>query len=76
MIQFDREKYIRIMRAEGVSKALTILQLDTERWEADTFEGDQGYQPEMWKDLLAIRDFSRELWDMSLREQGRKSEKH
>lgn len=69
MIQFDREKYIRIMRAEGVSKALTVLHLDTERWEAETFEGDKGYQPEMWKDLLSIRDFSRELWDMHLREQ-------
>jgi hypothetical protein len=73
-IQFDREKYIHIMRSEGIAKALTTLHLDTERWEMDTFEGEKGYEPEMWKDLLVIRDFSRELWDMALHEQGQKQE--
>ena len=53
------------MRSEGAAKALTQLHLDTEHWEIDTFEGDKGYEPEMWKDLLAVRDFSRELWNMS-----------
>lgn len=65
MIQFDREKYIQIMRTQGIQEALTALHLDTERWEVQTFEGDAGYQPEMWKDLLAIREFSRELWNLS-----------
>lgn len=65
MIQFDREKYIQILRNQGVQAAITALHLDTERWETETFEGDQGYQPEMWKDLLAIREFSRELWQMA-----------
>jgi hypothetical protein len=68
MIQLDREKYLRILRSEGVSKALTTLHLDTEGWEIDTFEGEDGYQPEMWKELLGVREFSRELWEISLRE--------
>jgi hypothetical protein len=74
MIQFDREKYIRILRSEGLSKALTTLHLDTERWEVGTFEGDQGYQPEMWKDLLKIREFSRELWEIDLQTQAPKQQ--
>ena len=65
MLQFDREKYLQIMRSEGAAKALTQLHLDTEHWEIDTFEGDKGYEPEMWKDLLAVREFSRELWNLS-----------
>ena len=68
MIQFDREKYIRIMRSEGVNAALTALHLDTERLELETFEGEKGYQPEMWNDLNQIRDFSRELWKIALDE--------
>jgi hypothetical protein len=64
--QFDREKYIHIMRSEGVGAALTALHLDTERWEVETFEGDKGWQPEMFKDLEGVREFSRELWEMSL----------
>jgi hypothetical protein len=65
--QFDRDKYIRIMRSEGVGAALTALHLDTEGWEVETFEGDKGWQPEMFKDLMGVREFSRELWEMSLR---------
>lgn len=68
MLQFDREKYIRMMRSEGVNAALTALHLDTERLELETFEGEKGYQPEMWNDLNQIRDFSRELWKIALEE--------
>jgi hypothetical protein len=68
MLHFDREKYIQIMREGGIAKALTALHLDTERWEADTFEGVDGYQPEMFQDLKGVREFSRELWEMSLKQ--------
>jgi len=72
MLQFDRDKYIRIMRSEGVNAALTTLHLDTEQLELETFEGEKGYQPEMWHDLNQIRDFSRELWKMALDEPATK----
>lgn len=64
----DREKYVSIMRAEGVQAALTALHQDTNRWEIETFEGEKGYQPQMFQDLIEVRRFSRELWDISLKQ--------
>jgi hypothetical protein len=68
MLQFDRDKYIRILRSEGLNAALTRLHLDTERLELETFEGEKGYQPDMWNDLDQVRGFSRELWQIALQE--------
>jgi hypothetical protein len=68
MIQLDREKYIRILRSEGVNAALTALHLDTDFMELDTFEGEKGYQPQMFQDLEKVRNFSRELWQVALTE--------
>jgi hypothetical protein len=68
MLQLDREKYLRVLRSEGVNAALTLLHLDTEKWELETFEGEKGYQPEMWNDLEQVRNFSRELWAIALSE--------
>lgn len=62
----DRQKYIRIAQSEGLAKALTTLHLDTEQWEQETFEGVEGWRPEMWKYLEEVRKFSRELWDRVL----------
>jgi hypothetical protein len=64
---FDREKYIRILKAEGISSALTQLHHDTTEWEHESYEGRKGYQPEMWEALEGVRKFSRELWDLALR---------
>lgn len=66
MFHLDKEKYIRLAQTQGVSTALTTLHRDKERWEFETFEGQEGYQPEMWKVLQDINAFSRELWDMEL----------
>ena len=63
---FSKEKYIHIMEAEGISAALTQLHHDTIRWEHEAFEGREGYQPQMWGVLHQVRDFSRELWEISL----------
>jgi hypothetical protein len=68
MIQLDREKYIRILRSEGVNAALTALHADTDFMELETFEGEKGFQPEMWNDLEKVRNFSRELWQVALNE--------
>jgi hypothetical protein len=66
-LKFDKEKYMRILQSEGVSAALTALHHDTIGWEYEAFEGEKGYQPEMWKDIQQVRDFSRELWEIALR---------
>lgn len=59
----DRQKYIQIARSQGAQAALTTLQLDTENWERQTFDGDQGWNAELWHKLEEVRKFSRELWD-------------
>ncbi len=64
---FDRERYLEIARNESVEAALTALHRETTRWEIESFEGQKGWQPEMWKRLQAVRDFQRELWEMALR---------
>lgn len=64
---FDKEKYLRISKAEGISSALTQLHHDIIQWEHASYEGEKGYQPEMWNSLQAVRKFSRELWEMCLR---------
>ncbi len=66
--QFDREKYLMILKAEGLPAALTALHKDIERIEFETFEGREGWQPEIFEQLKQIRDFSRELWDSQLTE--------
>ena len=53
-------------RAAIGNAAVTALHRDTNVWEIETFEGDQGYSPEMWNQLLEIREFSRELWEIAL----------
>jgi hypothetical protein len=67
----DREKYLKIARAEGVNAALTALHRDTETWEFETFEGKQGYSEEGWKRLEEVRDFSREIWQLGLEQLGK-----
>ncbi len=70
LIQIDREKYFAIAQAEGVSAALTQLHLDLEKMEFETFEGEKGYQPEMFRELDEVRMFSRELWQLALDRPG------
>jgi hypothetical protein len=68
MIPLDKDKYLQILRATGVDAALTQLHHDTENWEVETFEGQEGYQPKMFTELNSVREFSRELWAIALRE--------
>jgi hypothetical protein len=67
MFKLDKEKYIQISRTEGLNAALTRLAKDTERWEYDTFEGEEGWKPDQWDALREVRNFSRELWDIGLK---------
>jgi hypothetical protein len=66
MLKINREKYLLISRDQGYQAAITALHRDTEKWEHQAFEGEQGWAPAMWKDLHEVRVFSRELWDAAL----------
>jgi hypothetical protein len=61
----DKEKYLKIAKTQNFEAALTQLHLDTNAWEIEAFEGEKGYQPDLWKALEEVRSFSRSLWDMS-----------
>ncbi|MCM2323322.1 MAG: hypothetical protein NDJ90_08675 [Oligoflexia bacterium] len=65
----NREKYLQIARTHGIDAALTTLHRDTTGWEYLTFESEKGYRPEVFEELKTIREFSRELWELALREQ-------
>jgi hypothetical protein len=67
---FDREKYLQILNTEGISAALTTLHKDTIGWEYQSFEGEKGYQPQMWEKLNEVREFSRQLWEIALQNEG------
>lgn len=64
--QFDKEKYLQIMKKEGIAAALSQLHKDTTRWEFLSFEGTDGWNPEMWRNLDKVRAFQRELWEIAL----------
>ena len=65
-INFNKEKYVRILKSSGVDTALTILHQDIRNWEYEAFEGEKGYQPEIIEELDHVRNFSRELWQIAL----------
>lgn len=68
VVKLDRSKYIEILKAEGLSAALTALHLDSERMEFETFEGRDGFRADLYAYLEEVRSFSRELWRVSLGE--------
>lgn len=63
MFTLDKEKYLKILKTDGLSAALTTLHRDSWEWEHETFEGQAGWQPDMYEKLEEVRKFSRELWD-------------
>lgn len=63
---FNKEKYLQLAQAEGIQAALTLLHHDTNSWEIQAFEGESGYQPDMWKEIEKARECSRELWEVAL----------
>jgi len=72
---FNREKYLSILESQGLSEALTVLHRDIEQLEFDTFDGREGWKPEDFEKLKAIRVFSRELWNIQLNS-PEKAKKH
>jgi hypothetical protein len=66
LTQFNKDKYIQMSKSMGISATLTRLHEDIREWERESFEGEAGYQPEMVQEIVEIRKFSRELWEMAL----------
>lgn len=67
MFHLDRDKYFQILKAQGLSAALTALHRDQTGFEFETFEGQEGWQPASWDKLEDVRKLSRELWEIGLR---------
>ncbi len=63
MALFDPQKYWDIFEKSGASAAITALQEDMRELENETFEGRDGYRPELWELLRQMRAFSLELWN-------------
>lgn len=61
---FDHEHYLTIAKNKSYREAIHQLHQDLWKLEQKCFDGDDGYQPELWKKLNEMRLFSRDLWDL------------
>jgi hypothetical protein len=68
MFQLDKQKYLDILKNQGLAAALTSLHRDRDAMEFDTFEGREGYQSDKFTAIIEINEFSRELWDRAMDE--------
>jgi hypothetical protein len=66
--KFNREKYLELVRAQGVSAVITQLQHDIRMLEDEAFEKEPGWQPDLWEEMKKYRDFSAEVWDLRMNE--------
>ena len=64
--QFTKEKYLGLVKTEGLQNAINQLHHDLWQLEQECFDSPDGYQPDLWKQLNELRLFSRELWDLKL----------
>jgi hypothetical protein len=62
----DRERYLALAKTQGVEVALTALHREIATLEVESFEGQEGWRPDLWQQLEAARVFQRELWSMEL----------
>ena len=65
-ISVAKEKYLDLAKTEGLQTAVNQLHRDLWEIEQECFDTPNGYQPDTWKKLNALRLFSRELWDLKL----------
>jgi len=64
---FERDKYLQIVKTQGLTTAVSTLHHDLWETEYRCFESQTGYDPVIWKQLNEMRQFSRELWDMKFK---------
>ena len=58
----NREKYFNILKNDGLTAALTELHHEIKELEEECFEGEDGWDPQLWEDIKHFRAFSEELW--------------
>ena len=63
MVSFDPKPYLQLAQSQGACLALTQLQKDMMQQEWEAFEGQQGYQPDAWKELEKARELPRAIWE-------------
>jgi hypothetical protein len=63
MASFDPYIYLQLAKSQSPSFALTQLQNDLIQWEWEAFEGQEGYQPDAWKEIQKARELSRFIWE-------------
>jgi len=61
--KLNKDKYFKILQADGLHEALTHLHKDMEALEQICFEGEDGWRPDIWNELKTYRNFSQELWN-------------
>ena len=64
---FTKEKYLELVKTEGLQGAVNRLHQDLWTLEQECFDTPEGFQSDIWKQLNELRLFSRELWDMKLK---------
>jgi hypothetical protein len=64
----NKEKYLKIKQAQGLSAAITALHLDIEAMEQECFNQPGGFLDEIWQAIETYRNFSRELWELNIYE--------
>jgi hypothetical protein len=67
-LEFNRQKYLNILKTEGYAVAISTLHRDMERVEYQSFEGDMKFETELHRMHDEMRSFSRELWRQALEE--------
>lgn len=63
---FTKQKYLDLVKSEGLQIAVNTLHHDLWLLEQECFDSPDGYQADMWQHLNELRLFSRELWDLKL----------
>jgi len=66
-----REKYLKIVKIEGLDKAISTLHNYLNTVETHVFDG--GFSQDRFEELQTLRELSRELWDLRLVETSKRT---
>ena len=62
--ELDKEKYLNLVKSDGLAAAITALHHEMWEIENQSFEGVDGYRPDVFDKLQEYREFSGELWEI------------
>ena len=66
ILSIPKEHYFNLLKEKGLSATQTAIHSEIERLEHESFEGSQGYRPDLYRTLDEYRDFCREIWNFNL----------